>query len=857
MSLRTTTSALTSAFTSAFTSVFTSAFTSLFLLAAFPLLATTWNVGPTRTYTTPSAVVGLVKEGDTVMIDSGVYRDLHCEWLPGSLTFIGKGTVVLLPETTQVAASTWTLAGNNSTVRNIEFRDGVERSEGGVGLLVTGHGCTVDSCVFARNRGGVKFAQDGPSSPLVYASLFEENEELDVEAAAVQYLTVLRCWFRGSANAVNIRSSASFHNITLNLFTDERGASTTTIHLQHGGYTQMYGNIFHGARMGEPRKHFVRYVADVPPYPDWTHHLECAWNTFVNDVDSIAFIESTGTRSATLEIKNCLFAGKGTQIQDTTDSGRVTIDTAGNFADSTVDSVGFVDPSVQNYHLTAWSPVRDHWQSPRIQQIPVEYKHPRQERPRPGGCINVGAFDYEEPPPTPRTWHVGWGRTHGTPSDVCRRVHDGDTVLIDSGEYVDGISQWSTNNLTIIGLGKVVIRSNGSTSFRSALWEIVSGSVSINGIEFRDHTTIEGNGTGIYITGGRVSLRSCAFTRLQRSIVYAPYGLDAQLDIQHCSFVGGGSENIYPMIQSGSIRSLDITGSSFQNVGAVPILRSEAWYTTIVACSIDAADTSMRTVIDVPSGSFLQLWGTNIHVNSGGSDREILRYIVGSPAGAPSHGLYVGFNTVVNDGVASAFVNATTDATMGVRIINNLLVGSGLGSTVTTSDPSAIANNLHVFDAAQAGLMDASTMNYRLTDLSPARLAAIPAGNITITDRNDSVVTYPFQPPVSYVQGQGTEQRTSWFDIGAYESLRTADVPPVHSDVASLLIAPNPAASSITLSLPPSLIGTDVIIMDLQGSEVARFTATHTTQHVNIASLVAGVYVVQSGTYSTLFSVLP
>ncbi len=804
----------------------------------------------------PSAVVSLVREGDTVMMDSGVYRDLHCEWTPGSLTFIGTGTVVLQPDISQKAASTWTLAGINATVRNIEFRDGVERSEGGVGLLVTGHGCTVDSCVFARNRGGVKFAQDGPSSPLVYTSLFEENEEFDVEAAAVQYLTVLRSWFRGSANAVNIRSSASFHNITLNLFTDERGASTTTIHLQHGGYTQMYGNIFHGARVGEPRKHFVRYATDVSPYPDWTHHLECAWNTFVNDVDSIAFIETTGTRAAKLEIKNCLFAGKGIQIQDTTDSGRVTIDTAGNFADTTVDSVGFVDPSVQNYHLTAWSPVRDHWQSPRIQQIPVEYKHPRQERPRPGGCINVGAFDYEEPPPTPRTWHVGWGRTHGTPSDVCRRVHDGDTVLIDSGEYVDGISQWSTNNLTIIGLGKVVIRSNGSTSFKNALWEVTAGSVYIEGIEFRDHTTVDGKGTGLYIVGGDVQLRLCTFTRLQRGIVYDPQVDVARLGIERCAFEGRGSETAYPLIECGAIKSLTISGSSFHNAGSSPIVRSHARYNNISACRADVADLSLQPAFDFPSGGFVQLWGMIARAKGGRAEDEIVRYGSGTVSDARDNRLFVGYNTIVNDGGGTVFVNARTTRLKSFRVINNLLVGEGLQSSGQAINETNTANNLFVFNVSDVGFTDAASMDYRLTDASLARLAAVPSGSITIIMEGDIGSTYAFQPPTSYVHPQNTARRTSWYDAGAYESIRTSDVHDVESAQALIRVAPNPASSSITLTLPPSLIGTDVIIMDMQGCEVARSVVTQPTQQIDAASLAQGMYAVRCGTYTAMVSIM-
>ena len=58
--------------------------------------ATTWNVGPTRTYTTPCAVSTLVANGDTVSIDysastgPGVgYYDDTCVWTASNLSLIG------------------------------------------------------------------------------------------------------------------------------------------------------------------------------------------------------------------------------------------------------------------------------------------------------------------------------------------------------------------------------------------------------------------------------------------------------------------------------------------------------------------------------------------------------------------------------------------------------------------------------------------------------------------------------------------------------------------------------------------------------------------------------------------------
>jgi hypothetical protein len=67
-------------------------FFTLFTLFSFANTAwcTVWQVGPTRTYTVPSAVSGLVSDGDTVQIDAGTYNDCT-EWNKSNLLLQGVG----------------------------------------------------------------------------------------------------------------------------------------------------------------------------------------------------------------------------------------------------------------------------------------------------------------------------------------------------------------------------------------------------------------------------------------------------------------------------------------------------------------------------------------------------------------------------------------------------------------------------------------------------------------------------------------------------------------------------------------------------------------------------------------------
>ena len=52
----------------------------LFLIIPIGAHATTFHVGPSQTYPMPSAVANLVQDGDTVLIDAGVYTGDVAVW---------------------------------------------------------------------------------------------------------------------------------------------------------------------------------------------------------------------------------------------------------------------------------------------------------------------------------------------------------------------------------------------------------------------------------------------------------------------------------------------------------------------------------------------------------------------------------------------------------------------------------------------------------------------------------------------------------------------------------------------------------------------------------------------------------
>lgn len=366
----------------------------LLLLCHLSLHATTWNIGPTRTYKLPSEVVDLVQEIDSVIIDAGTYQDVQCAWKPFGVTFIGNGTVVLRPDPTQVANSTWTLIGGACRIVNLTFRDGLSRTEPGCGVRILGVSCQVDSCAFVRNRRGIDVIETVESSITIRSSFFEDNEDADVNVGGKQSVSMFNCWFGGSANAVNIRSAAAFHYIYCNRFTNDHGSGRSSLEFLAGGYVQLLGNVFRSTGPSDLPRHVITYSAAAQAGSGLPNTLACNWNTLVNDADSISFIELRGAVAPAVEIKNTIVAGNGILLKDITDNGSAVVDSDGNYANSAIASVGFVNVAYHNYHIMGTSPARAIAPAQSVAPIGDEYIHPRSSRVR-ASWSNIGAFEFD------------------------------------------------------------------------------------------------------------------------------------------------------------------------------------------------------------------------------------------------------------------------------------------------------------------------------------------------------------------------------------------------------------------------------------------------------------------------------
>jgi hypothetical protein len=132
------------------------------------------EVGPTHEVKSPARAISEASDGDTVLIDPGVYAE--CALVRGSnVTIQGTGPGVVLTSRTCGGKAILVTRGYDITIRNVTLQRAAVRDHNGAGIRSEGVNLTVDNVRFLDNEEGI-LAGDKPGSTIrVINSDFERN----------------------------------------------------------------------------------------------------------------------------------------------------------------------------------------------------------------------------------------------------------------------------------------------------------------------------------------------------------------------------------------------------------------------------------------------------------------------------------------------------------------------------------------------------------------------------------------------------------------------------------------------------------------------------------------------------------
>jgi hypothetical protein len=348
------------------------------------------EVGSGKALASPNEAAAAAEDGDTVLIDKGMYEQQACTWNNDNLVIRGvekyahlKGADVIPNQ-----KAIWVIIGENTIVENVEFSDASVPDQNGAGIRAEGKNLTIRSCWFHDNEDGIL---GGNGTVRIENSEFGYNGFGDgfshnMYISNCDTFIIRFCYSHHAKIGHELKSRAAVNIIEYNrLMNESDGTASYEIDLPNGGTSYIIGNLIQQGPETD-NSTIVMYGAEGLSNPG-----KDVWivnNTIVNDRSGGTFIRIADGSSG--HAINNLFAGPGTDISGPCE--KITNLTAGTDI--------LVDAAACDYHPVAGSAVENGGTDPGsahgVNLMPAfQYVHPLGSESRVvTGAPDIGAFEY-------------------------------------------------------------------------------------------------------------------------------------------------------------------------------------------------------------------------------------------------------------------------------------------------------------------------------------------------------------------------------------------------------------------------------------------------------------------------------
>lgn len=358
------------------------------------------------------------------------------------------------------------------------------------------------------------------------------------------------------------------------------------------------------------------------------------------------------------------------------------------------------------------------------------------------------------------------GKMYTTPCAAIAKAQPGDVIEVDAASYDGDTCAWSTDNLTVRGVGgRAKIDLTGVTpNQQKGIFTISAPTATLENFELSGaaiSANAGNNGAGIRHQGLNLTVRNCFFHDNQDGILGSPLAngqaADGQGDvlIEYSEFANNGagdgySHNMY--INHYASFTLRYSYSHGAKVGHLVKTRSYVNFITYNRIT-DETGTTASYEIDIPNGGTSYVIGNLIEQSATTQNPTIVTTGEEGTSNPDQHFYFVN-NTVVNDLGSGTFVNTANGTT--ALIENNVFRGKGnLPASGTTNWDDTMGDPM---------LVNEASFDYHLKAGSPC----IDKGTAPGTGQNNQSLA----PDHDYVHPTNTESRAiagSAIDIGAYE----------------------------------------------------------------------------------------
>ncbi|HEY0047611.1 MAG TPA: T9SS type A sorting domain-containing protein [Flavobacterium sp.] len=459
----------------------------LLLITSYSSNATVWNVGATQTYTLPSQVRLLVQDGDTIYIDGGIYANDATKWTKKNLKFIGLGTgnnrTILkytgnIPNGKGIFVFENNGISDNPYIENIVF-DGAQVSDAdganGAGIRFQANNITIVNCKFVNCQNGILEGNNNvtTSNTIIEDSEFQNNgyqeqnnsshsgyEHHIYIGASTDTLIVKNCYFhhpRGQANSIKTRAQRSY---ILYNFIDEgdSGYGSWEINIAQGGLNVIIGNVIIQGTSGANHG-IIGYDAATNALEDFYFINNTVINKYVGNIKYFNISPASGINI--FKIQNNIFASVS-GATNTMYGGNipVALNNSNNYISSNYLALGFTNPALNNYSLTAAATnVIDTGASPGftnlsypLTPLSMYQSYDSELMPRTTiGTVDIGAYEYSGALATSENHLHPHIAVYPNPSDGTFKISIENALLVDTYNLeiynIDGRKVYSSTDM--------------------------------------------------------------------------------------------------------------------------------------------------------------------------------------------------------------------------------------------------------------------------------------------------------------------------------------------------------------------------------------------------------------------------
>ncbi len=211
-----------------------------------------------------------------------------CAWSTNHLTIVGVHGRAHLEAAGQSSEgkAIWVIAGNDTTIDNIEFSGARVPDQNGAGIRQEGANLLLEHCYFHDNQEGILAADNPTSSIVIDSSVFARNGAGDGYSHNIYINHVrsftLRYSYSTDARVGHLVKSRALRNYILyDRLTGEHGTDSYELDLPNGGLSYVIGSVIEqGSNTQNPN--MLAYGEEGDLNPD--SHLYAVNDTFVNDL---------------------------------------------------------------------------------------------------------------------------------------------------------------------------------------------------------------------------------------------------------------------------------------------------------------------------------------------------------------------------------------------------------------------------------------------------------------------------------------------------------------------------------------------------------------------------------------------